>query len=89
LRHLNNETHQPELSYSRAYDHDFYQGGQLKADNARIGLEITHKSEGPYCAEADYVVGYWKKWNGTDGTKMEDVKESGDGRPAVFRVGNF
>ena len=36
-----------------------------------------------------FVVGYWKKSNGTDGTKMEDVKEIGDGRPAVFMVGHF
>jgi len=52
-------------------------------------VDITKKSKGPYCAEDDYVVGYWKKWNGTDGTKMEDVKESADGRPAVFKVGHF
>jgi|TARA_B110000285_G_C15048107_1_gene575455 hypothetical protein len=52
-------------------------------------VDITKKDKGPYCAEDDYVVGYWKKWNGTDGTKMEDVKESGDGRPAVFKVGHF
>ena len=52
-------------------------------------VDITKKEKGSYCAEDDYVVGYWKKWNGTDGTKMEDVKESGDGRPAVFKVGHF
>lgn len=54
-----------------------------------MSLKITKKEKGPYCAEDDYVVAYWKKWNGTDGTKMEDVSESGDGRPAVFRVGHF
>ena len=27
--------------------------------------------KGPYCSEGDYVVGYWKKWNGTDGTKWK------------------
>jgi|TARA_B110001450_G_C17578999_1_gene464080 FKBP-type peptidyl-prolyl cis-trans isomerase len=52
-------------------------------------VNITTKSKGPYCSENDFVVATWKKWNGTDGTKMEDVKEKGDGRPAVFRVGNF
>ena len=52
-------------------------------------IKITHKEKGPYCQEGDYVVGTWKKWSGTDGTKMEDVTESGDGRPAVFMVGHF
>lgn len=66
-----------------------YQGSQLRADNANMGFTITKKAEGAYCNEGEYVVGYWKKWNGTDGTKMEDVKESGDGRPAVFMLGHF
>ena len=52
-------------------------------------FEVTTKHEGGFCSQDDYVVGYWKKWNGTDGTKMEDVKEHGDGRPAVFKIGHF
>lgn len=84
-----NETHQPELTYHRSYDHENFSGATLREDASRMKLEITHKAEGPYCAENDFVVGYWKKYNGTDGTKMEDVKEHGDGRPVVFRVGHF
>ena len=68
---------------------DFAQSGQLKEDASRMNVKITTKQKGPYCSEDDYVVGYWKKWNGTDGTKMEDVKETGDGRPAVFKLGAF
>jgi len=66
-----------------------FQGSELRADAERMTVDITKKFIGEYCAEDDYVVGYWKKWNGTDGTKMEDVKESGDGRPAVFKLGHF
>ena len=86
---LKNETHQPELSYFRSYDHDMFQGSELRADNARMDVKITTKVKGPYCAEDDYVVATWKKWNGTDGTKMEDTTEHADGLPAVFRVGHF
>jgi FKBP-type peptidyl-prolyl cis-trans isomerase len=89
VKELKHETHQPELSYFKSYDHDMFQGAELRADNARMTIDITTKVKGPYCAEDDYVVATWKKWNGTDGTKMEDVKESGDGRPAVFKVGHF
>ena len=84
-----NETHQPELTYYKSYDHDNYSGATLREDASRMTVKITHKTEGPYCAENEFVVGYWKKYNGTDGTKMEDVKEHGDGRPVVFRVGHF
>lgn len=55
----------------------------------KIKIHPKTKGKGPYCAEDDMLVGYWKKWNGTDKTKMEDVKESGDGRPAIFMVGHF
>ena len=91
VKELKNETFQPELSFHKTYDHDMAQGSELRADAARMTVDI-HKdtaAHGPYCAEDDYVVGTWKKWNGTDGTKMEDVKESGDGRPAVFKLGHF
>lgn len=54
-----------------------------------MDVKITKKNPGKYCTENDFVIGYWKKYNGTDGTKMEDVKEHGDGRAAVFRVGHF
>lgn len=47
------------------------------------------KHMGAFCQENDYVVAHWKKYSNTDGTKMEDTKETGDGRPAVFRVGHF
>jgi hypothetical protein len=89
VKELGNETHQPELSYHRSYDHENFNGGELRADAERMSVTINTHVKGPYCAEDDFVVGYWKKWNGTDGTKMEDVKESGDGRPAVFKVGHF
>lgn len=59
------------------------------ADAARMKVDITNKSTGAYCNEDDWVVATWKKWSGTDGTKMEDTKEVGDGRPAVFKVGHF
>ena len=68
---------------------DNAQGGILRADATRMKVKVKKPVKGPYCAEDEYVVGYWKKWNGTDGTKMEDVKESGDGRPAVFKIGHF
>jgi hypothetical protein len=68
---------------------DFSESGQLAADNSRMSIKITTKEKGPYCQEDDYVVARWKKWNNEDGTKMEDVKETGDGRPAVFRIGHF
>ena len=89
--HVKNETNPPELSFSKTHDMDMAQGSVLKADAERMTVKIHPKTvtKGPYCAEDDYVVGYWKKWNGTDGTKMEDVKENGDGRPAVFRLGHF
>jgi len=74
---------------SRTYDHDMAQGSELRADAARMTVDITDKKIGAYCEEDQYVVGTWKKWNSTDGTKMEDVKESGDGRPAVFKIGHF
>jgi len=61
----------------------------LNADAARMNVKVTKKSVGKYCDENDYVVAHWKKWSETDGTKMEDTKEVGDGRPAVFRVGHF
>jgi hypothetical protein len=54
-----------------------------------MNVNVTKKSVGKYCDENDYVVAHWKKWSETDGTKMEDTKEVGDGRPAVFRVGHF
>ena len=91
VKELKNETNQPELSFHKTYDHDMAQGSELRADAARMTVDI-HKetvTKGPYCAEDDYVVGHWKKWNSTDGTKMEDTKESGDGRPAVFKLGHF
>jgi FKBP-type peptidyl-prolyl cis-trans isomerase len=67
------------------------QGSELIADASRMTVKIHPETivKGPYCSEGDYVVGYWKKWNGTDGTKMEDVKETGDGRPVIFRLGSF
>ena len=61
----------------------------MNADAARMDLKIEKKGVGAYCNEDDYVVAHWKKWSKTDGTKMEDTKESGDGRPAVFKVGHF
>lgn len=41
VRELGDQTLQPELSYSRTYDHDMYQGSELKADAARMSVNIT------------------------------------------------
>jgi len=54
-----------------------------------MNVKITTKAKGPYCTEGDFVVASWKKWNGTDGTKMEDTTEHADGLPAVFRTGHY
>jgi hypothetical protein len=54
-----------------------------------MDIKVTTKSVGAYCNEDDWVVATWKKWSNTDGTKMEDTSESGDGRPAIFKVGHF
>jgi hypothetical protein len=52
-------------------------------------IKVLEKGSGKFCSPDDFIVAHWKKWSNTDGTKMEDTRESGDGRPALFKVGHF
>lgn len=41
-----NETFQPELTMHKTYDHDMAQGSELRADAARMTVDITDKKIG-------------------------------------------